>query len=84
MHPNEEQFTLVLDGKLHFVLGDEQRICERGDLIHFPRFTNHRSRAIGGPAVFFTVKSPAGDGDLDQNYNKAEWRRKSRKTPRGS
>src|SRR5262245_38115116 len=72
MHPNEERFTLVLDGKLHFVLGDEERICERGDLIHIPRFTNHRSRAIGGPAVFFTVKSPAGDGNLDQDYNRAE------------
>jgi quercetin dioxygenase-like cupin family protein len=72
MHPNEEQFTLVIEGKLHFVLGDEERICEAGDLIHIPRFTNHRSRAIGGPAVFFTVKSPAGDGDLDQDYNKAE------------
>ena len=72
MHPNKEQFTLVLDGKLHFVLGDEERICERGDLIHIPRFTNHRSRVIGGPAVFFTVKSPAGDGDLDQDYNRAE------------
>src|SRR5881296_2099386 len=60
MHPNEEQFTLVLEGKLHFVLGDEERICERGDLIHIPRFTNHRSRAIGGPAVFFTVKKTAG------------------------
>jgi quercetin dioxygenase-like cupin family protein len=72
MHPNEEQFTLVLEGKLHFVLGDEERICERGDLIHIPRFTDHRSRALGGPAVFFTVKSPAGDGNLDQDYNRAE------------
>ena len=72
MHPNEEQFTLVLEGKLHFVLGDEERICERGDLIHIPRFTNHRSRSIGGSAVFFTVKSPAGDGNLDQDYNRAE------------
>ena len=72
IHPNEEQFTLVLEGKLHFVLGDEERICERGDLIHIPRLTNHRSRAIGGTAVFFTVKSPAGDGDLDQDYNRAE------------
>src|ERR687892_1692545 len=70
MHPNEEQFTLVLDGKLHFVLGDEEQICERGDLIHIPRFTNHRSRAIGGPAVFFTVKSPAGGGGLGQGENK--------------
>jgi hypothetical protein len=28
-----------------------RRICEPGDLI-IPRFTNHRSQAIGGPAVF--------------------------------
>ena len=70
-HPNEEQFTLILEGKLHYILGDEDRIVERGDLIHIPRFTDHRSRAVGGPAVFFTVKSPVGDGDLQQDYHKS-------------
>jgi quercetin dioxygenase-like cupin family protein len=70
-HPNEEQFTLILDGKLHFILGDEDRIVERGDLIHIPRFTDHRSRSVGGPATFFTVKSPAGSGDIMQDYRKA-------------
>ncbi|MDH5748240.1 MAG: cupin domain-containing protein [Rhodospirillales bacterium] len=69
MHPNEEQWTLILEGKLHYVLGDEEKIVEAGDLIHIPRNVNHRSRAIEGPAVFFTVKSPAGDGDLNQDYN---------------
>ncbi|MBT3908035.1 MAG: cupin domain-containing protein [Rhodospirillaceae bacterium] len=69
MHPNEEQWTLILEGKLHYVLDDEERIVEKGDLIHIPRFVNHRSRAIDGPAIFFTVKSPAGDGDLNQDYN---------------
>ena len=34
--------------------------------------TNHRSRAINGEATFFTVKSPAGSGDLDQDYNMAD------------
>ncbi|MBT3764775.1 MAG: cupin domain-containing protein, partial [Rhodospirillales bacterium] len=56
MHPNEEQWTLILEGKLHYVLDDEERIVEKGDLIHIPRFVNHRSRAIDGPAIFFTVK----------------------------
>jgi quercetin dioxygenase-like cupin family protein len=70
-HPNEEQFTLILEGKLHMILGDEDRIVERGDLIHIPRFTDHRSRAVDGTAVFFTVKSPAGDGDLNQDYHRA-------------
>ena len=71
-HPNEEQFTLILEGKLHFILGDEELIVERGDLIHIPRFTDHRSRSVDGPATFFTVKSPAGDGDLQQDYNKSD------------
>ncbi len=69
MHPNEEQWTLILEGELHYVLGDEEKIVGPGDLIHIPRFTNHRSRSINGPATFFTVKSPAGDGQLDQDYN---------------
>ena len=52
MHPNEEQWTYVLEGKMHYVLGDEERIVEAGDIVHIPRFTNHRSRSIGGPAKF--------------------------------
>jgi quercetin dioxygenase-like cupin family protein len=72
MHPNEEQWTLVLDGKLHYILDDEDRIVEKGDLIHIPRHTHHRSRSIGGSATFFTVKSPAGDGDLNQDYTKVD------------
>ncbi len=72
MHPNEEQFTLILEGKLHMIVGDEDVIVERGDLVHIPRFTQHRSRAVGGTAVFFTVKYPAGSGDLNQDYYKVE------------
>ena len=72
MHPNEEQFTLILDGRLHYILGEEDKIVERGELIHIPRRTNHRSRAVGGEATFFTVKFPAGTGELDEDYNMAE------------
>ncbi len=69
MHPNEEQFTLILEGNLHYILGDEDKVVGPGDMIHIPRFTNHRSRAVNGEATFFTVKSPAGSGELDQDYN---------------
>jgi len=69
MHPNEEQWTYVIEGKMHYVLGDEERIVEPGDIVHIPRNTNHRSRSIDGPAKFFTVKSPTGDGDMQQDYN---------------
>ncbi|MED5579542.1 MAG: cupin domain-containing protein [Nitrospinota bacterium] len=70
-HPNEEQFILVLDGKMRKVLGDEERIVEKGDLIHIPRNTRHGVCAINGPATFFAAKSPVGNGDMSQDYNKA-------------
>ena len=72
VHPNEEQFVLMLEGKLNMILGDETRIVEHGDLIHIPRNVRHGIHILEGPAVFYTVKSPAGDGDLYQDYNKAE------------
>lgn len=81
-HPNEEQFMLVLEGKMRMVLGDEERIIESGMLVHIPRNVRHGICALGGPAVFFAAKSPVGTGDLSQDYNKAKdadevWKRLS-------
>ena len=53
------------------IVGDEERVVEPGDLIHIPRNTRHGGRTIGEKSVFFVVKSPCGDGDLAQDYNKA-------------
>ena len=71
-HPHEEQWSLILEGEMHFILGDEEKIVGPGDLVHIPRFTQHRSRPINGPATFFTVKSPVGTGKMDQDYNLAD------------
>jgi len=60
--------TLVIEGEMHFVLGDEDRVVGPGTLVHIPRNTRHRSRPVNGPATFLTVKSPAGNGKLDQDY----------------
>jgi quercetin dioxygenase-like cupin family protein len=68
-HPNEEQFTLILEGEMHFILGEEDRVVGPGTLVHIPRNTRHRSRPVNGPCTFFAVKSPAGDGRLDQDYH---------------
>ena len=81
-HPNEEQFMIVLEGKMKMALGDEERIIERGDLIHIPRNIRHGICTVEGPAVFFAAKSPVGTGDMYQDYNKAKdadevWKRLS-------
>ena len=71
-HPNEEQFLLVMAGEANVILGDETRVVGAGDLVHIRRNERHGLRIIKGPFTFFTVKSPSGDGDLYQDYNKAE------------
>jgi quercetin dioxygenase-like cupin family protein len=81
-HPNEEQFMIMLEGKMNMVLGDEEKIIERGDLIHIPRNVRHGVCTVEGPAVFFAVKSPVGTGDMSHDYNKAKdadevWKRLS-------
>jgi len=70
-HPNEEQFVLVLEGKLRMVLDGEVKEIGPGDLIHIPRNVSHTVRALGGAARFFTCKHPVGDGELSQDYNEA-------------
>ncbi|MEP9377675.1 cupin domain-containing protein [Aquabacter sp. CN5-332] len=70
-HPNEEQFILMLKGKVNFVLGDETKLIGSGDLVHIPRGTEHGLKVVEGPAVFFACKSPVGDGKLSQDYNPA-------------
>lgn len=70
-HPNEEQFILMLEGKINMILGDETRTVENGDLIHIPRNTRHGIYVLEGPARFFHVKSPVGDGHMEGDYNKA-------------
>lgn len=70
-HPNEEQFIMMMAGEMRMQVGDETRTIVEGDLIHIPRNAVHGIHITKGPAVFFTCKSPAGDGDLNQDYNEA-------------
>ena len=70
-HPNEEQYILMLEGRMNMICGEETREIGPGDLVHIPRNTRHGIHITEGPAKFFAVKSPAGNGTLDQDYNRA-------------
>ena len=71
-HPNEEEFDLILEGRVRMVLGDEEKVLERGDLVHVPRNTIHARKVLdGGPLVFLNCKSPVGSGALSGDYSRA-------------
>ena len=67
-HPNDEQWIYMLEGRLTHLLGDEIVTVGPGDLVHIPRNTVHGIRLLESPCRFFTCKSPAGSGNLSEDY----------------
>lgn len=66
-HPNEEEIAIILEGRLYFLLGDEERIIGPGDITLIPRNTRHGSISLDEKVVKFVVKSPVGNGDVSQD-----------------
>jgi quercetin dioxygenase-like cupin family protein len=71
VHNNEEQYILMLEGRMRMILGEEDRVITHGDLVDVPRGVRHGSRALG-PVAFFAVKSPVGNGDMAQDSKRAD------------
>ena len=67
-HPNDEQWIYMLEGRLAHLLDDETVTVGPGDLVHIPRNTVHGIRLLESPCRFFTCKSPAGSGNLSEDY----------------
>lgn len=72
LHPNEEQFIFMLEGKQLLVLDDEIQEIGPGDLAHIPRGTVHGAYTLTDKAVAFAAKSPVGDGRVEQDYVEAQ------------
>ena len=70
-HPNEEQFDLILEGRVRMVVGDETKVLERGDIVHIPRNTTHARKVLESPLVFLNCKSSVGSGELSSDYSQA-------------
>ncbi len=71
-HPNEEELAIILEGRLYFMLGDEERIIEPGDITLIPRNTRHGSISLDEKVVKFVVKSPVGDGNVSRDVHVLE------------
>lgn len=56
-HPHE-QLTLVMQGKVKFILGDEERIMSAGNVLHFPSNHWHGATMLDEEVVLIDIFSP--------------------------
>ena len=56
-HPHE-QMTLVMQGKVKFIVGDEERIVSAGDVLHFPPNNWHGATMLDEEVILIDIFSP--------------------------
>lgn len=56
-HPHE-QMTFVEQGRVLFTIGDEQRIAQAGDVLHFPPDTWHGATMLDEEVILVDIFSP--------------------------
>jgi quercetin dioxygenase-like cupin family protein len=53
-----EQMTLVMQGKVKFIVGNEERIVSAGDVLHFPSNFWHGATMLDEEVVLIDIFSP--------------------------
>jgi len=56
-HPHE-QMGIILEGELEFVIGNETRLCKKGDTYVIPGGVMHGVKVFDKPTVVMDVFSP--------------------------
>ena len=56
-HPHE-QMTIVEKGRARFLVGDEERIVEPGDVVHIPQNARHGATMLDEEVVLIDIFSP--------------------------
>lgn len=59
-HVNE-QFSLVLEGEMEFVVEGEKTIVRAGEIIHLPASSFHGARAISASVILDVFSPPRAD-----------------------
>jgi len=67
-HPHE-QMTLVMQGKVKFIIEDETRIVSAGDVLHFPSNHWHGATMLDEEVVLIDVFSPIREDFLATQVN---------------
>ncbi len=64
-HPHE-QMTLVIKGKVKFIIGDEERIVSAGDVLHFPSNNWHGATMLDEEVILIDIFSPIREDFLSK------------------
>lgn len=56
-HPHE-QMTLVVQGKVKFIVSGEERIVSAGDVLHFPPHNRHGATMLDEEVILIDIFSP--------------------------
>jgi quercetin dioxygenase-like cupin family protein len=56
-HPHE-QMTIVERGRVLFVVGDEERVAQEGDILHFPSGCRHGATMLEEEVVLIDIFTP--------------------------
>lgn len=56
-HPHE-QMTLVIQGKVKFIISGEEHILKAGDVMHFPPHNRHGATMLDEEVVLIDIFSP--------------------------
>ncbi len=56
-HPHE-QMTMIERGRVLFTIGDEQRVAQAGDVLHFPPGTWHGATMLDEEVILVDIFSP--------------------------
>jgi quercetin dioxygenase-like cupin family protein len=56
-HPHE-QMTLVVQGKVKFIISGEERIVAAGDVLHFPPHNRHGATMLDEEVILIDIFSP--------------------------
>jgi quercetin dioxygenase-like cupin family protein len=56
-HPHE-QMSLIVQGRVNFVLGEEERVVAAGDVLHFPPHFRHGATMLDEEVILIDIFSP--------------------------
>ena len=66
LHPHE-QITLVERGRARFIIGEEERIAQPGDVLHFPSGCWHGATMLDEEVVLIDIFTPLREDFLKKD-----------------